>query len=326
MRFLQRRAFLSALTLSAGMALLGASALPAAAATAPVATPAAYRVIDLGTLGQGQWTYAYAINNRGHAVGESNGHAVLWRDGRVIDLGALPGDSQSVATDINERDQVVGYSGDGGAQRAFVWKNGHMRHLGELSYAGAAHGINDAGDIVGYSWADRPHAVLWRASRIIDLNRGDFQSFAYDISNDGWIVGERYTPDDTMNPNAVLWRNGHLTELFPGSATAVNERHQIIGSDSGRAFLWYRGVATGLMCPPSEWGWCQPNGINERGQIAGSTGFDAVVWPPSGDAVYLPRLAGSSTGAHDINNRGQVVGSSSVTPEGLTRHAVLWTR
>ncbi|MFA1542883.1 hypothetical protein [Actinomadura monticuli] len=316
--------------MSIGAALLSA---PAAKAATAVPQGGAYRVIDLGTLNGSDWSEAFAVNEHGHAAGQSDGHATLWRNGRIIDLGVLPGGLWSVATDLNDRDEVVGYGSASGGTHAFLWKNGRMRDLGALpggtdSYA---EGINNAGDVVGNSTAPGEytrHAVRWRAGRLTDLDPEGQASFAKDITDHGWIVGHRFLPEDPMNARATAWRHDVPTTLIPDAPSypaAANERHQVALNDSGgRASIWYRGGRTPLASEPALF--AQVHDINDAGQVAGFVDIDAVVWR-DGRAVPLPRLpAGGSAAAYGINDRGQLAGSSATTPDGTHQHAVLWTR
>ncbi len=80
---------------------------------------------DLGTLGDGDNTVAYAINNVGDVVGTSGGRAFLYHDGTMIDLNQFsplvgPNDDLVAATGINDAGQIVGYATVGGATEAFV--------------------------------------------------------------------------------------------------------------------------------------------------------------------------------------------------------------
>ena len=117
MHSLRRRGLASVLAVGITAVLLAA---PTAKAAAPTPEGEAYRVIDLGTLNGSDSSEAFAVNERGHAAGQSDGHATLWRNSRVIDLGVLPGGLWSVATDLNDRDEVVGYGSASGGTHAFL--------------------------------------------------------------------------------------------------------------------------------------------------------------------------------------------------------------
>jgi probable HAF family extracellular repeat protein len=119
-------------------------------------------VTYLGGFGGVMSNFAFAINNRGQVVGQSDlggdaaSHAFLWEDGAMTDLGTLPGDFSSAAQSINSKGQVVGQSCDqSGNCRAFLWQNSVMTDLNGLIPPGSSlylfyptH-INDRGEIVG---------------------------------------------------------------------------------------------------------------------------------------------------------------------------------
>ncbi|WP_169809273.1 hypothetical protein [Actinomadura chibensis] len=320
----------SAIAVALGAALFGA---PSATAATRVQDSPAYRVVDLGSLTAGGRSEAYAVNESGHAAGQSDDHAALWRDGRVIDLGVLPGGLFSVATDLNDRDEVVGFSMTPGGTHAFLWKDGRMRDLGTLPGGGDsyAEGINNVGDVVGNSTVpggNARHAFRWHAGRMIDLDPAGQASFARDITDDGWIVGHRYLPEDPMNGRATAWRHDVPVTLVPDAPSypaAANERHRVALNDSGgHASIWRRGVLVPLASPPGEF--AQVHAINNLDQVAGFIDAEAVVWRRGGP-VSLPRLpGGGSAAAYGINDRGQLVGASATSPDGSNLHAVLWTR
>jgi probable HAF family extracellular repeat protein len=122
-----------------------------------------------------------AINERGQAVGVSSdcgasapptiSHAVLWsEEGSVTDLGSFGGTLNNGANDINNHGQVVGFSGlpgNTGASHAFLWtaRDG-MRDLGAGPpgtnlFASVAFGINDNGQVVGWSCDQTPDCGGW---------------------------------------------------------------------------------------------------------------------------------------------------------------------
>ena len=124
---------------------------------------------DLGTLGLG-FSRAFAINDSGHVVGDSGGHAFLWTlELGMIDLGTLGG-MDSLASGCNNSGQVVGQSTlANGLDHAFLWTvEDGMIDLGAWGWVSFAKGINELGQVVGYG--DTPgisplsmHAFLWTA-------------------------------------------------------------------------------------------------------------------------------------------------------------------
>ncbi len=315
-------------TVAGSVAMLGT---PASAA--PVGE-AAYAVTDLGTLAGAPDSTAMGVNDRGDVVGQSGGHAVLWRDGRIVDLGTLGG-SYSTAVDVNERGDVVGYGqvAGGGGDHAFVWRGGRLIDLSPLpgfssSYAFA---VNDRGDVVGTSVGDRGiNAVLWRPDgTAVDLTAQTGLDEVTDLDNAGRLVGS-VTPDG-MNLYPALWYRGRTTVLSDrsGTASAINDRGEITGyfyGGFGNSFMWRGGRLTEISLLPDmpAASAMQAQGINNRGQVVGFGGFDGFVWDSdTGTLSTLPGLTRLGPAAYDINDRGQIVGSAGTSPENLDPHAVL---
>ncbi len=133
-------------------------------------------------------SWANAVNAAGEVVGWSDapewmagpneyGYArrpVVWSGNTILDLGTL-GSRHGFAMDINETGWVVGGSLDAsGQQRATLWRDGEIIDLGTLPGYAASHAyrINEAGDIVGYSFGldgtkppQSTRATLWRRMR-----------------------------------------------------------------------------------------------------------------------------------------------------------------
>ena len=155
---------------------------------------------------------ANRINNASKVVGAAGScvkwpcgfHAFLWdRENGMSDLGTL-GSHYSEAYGINDREQVVGVSsvrdGEEGELRAFLWeKTNGMQNLGTFdNQKSYALDINNVGQVVGFV-EDEPLeevAFLWDKTyglqdlnNLIDPHLGWKLAYAYDINENGWIVG-----------------------------------------------------------------------------------------------------------------------------------------
>lgn len=267
---------------------------------------------------------------------------MLFAPAVVSDLGTpIPGDAvsnlwtfgdpcsahNSAATAISNANHVVGWADvDGAGQvHAFVLKpvggawfrdanddlvNDIMVDLGTLdneSVVSAAHGVNDAGWVTGYSYvsdANTPngesayHAFLvvpqgsaWFVDAdfngsndlMIDLGTlGGNNSWGRDINNLGQIVGESTTA--TRNTRAFLWQNGVMTDLGTlgganSSASAINDQGDIVGwaetaSGKRRAVAWINGQiidlnASALATQSKSVTFNEARDINDDMEIAG---------------------------------------------------------
>jgi probable HAF family extracellular repeat protein len=118
---------------------------------------------------------------------------------------------------------------------------------------------------------------------VIDLGNlgGSMNNFAFDINNQGQVVGDSDLPGDTTQ-HAFIWtKHNGMQDLgtLPGdtdsSTESINNRGQVAGVSyttvSSRAFLWQNGVMTdlnALACPGSVY-LANALGINNQGEIIG---------------------------------------------------------
>jgi probable HAF family extracellular repeat protein len=262
-----------------------------------------YKLVDLGTLG-GRASYVNPpwslgapnqMNRRGVTVGSAatsvptsfgcpfcnglNGqvfnvfHAFKWSDGVLKDLGALPGQlTNSVATSINAEGIVIGHS--------------------------------ENGEIDPLTGTRELRAVLWADGRIRSLGTfGGNHSLVGDINDHGQIVGYALnTVPDPFSWIGVFLRSSNSTQT--------------------RAFLWENGYKRdlGTLGGPD----AAAGSVNERGEVAGISYTNSIANPTTGlptvaaflwrrgEMIDLGNFGGSFTGVAQINNRGQVIGTSNL--------------
>jgi probable HAF family extracellular repeat protein len=194
---------------------------------------------DLGTLppfATTAYSAAYAINEAGWIVGESNTYthgvqypdrryqavrAFFWADGVMQDLGSFGVQcgpfttptsercyERSVATDLNASGTVVGFSSSptNGRGHAFLANGDALQDLGALGgNASFAYGINDSGQVVGgfANTEDRLGPFLYDRGVMYDLNE-----IAVDPSPD---MVRPYMAYDINNFGQIL-ANAHLLQ------------------------------------------------------------------------------------------------------------------
>jgi probable HAF family extracellular repeat protein len=185
-----------------------------------------------------------------------------------------------------------------------------------------ATGINDLGEVVGYSSLPnlQDHAFLYSAGQIKDLGTlGGGNSAAFGINNSSEVVGDSETTV-SAELDASTYSNMSLSSLLPnGIARGVNDSGQIVGdysppgSSGTHAFLFSSGS-------PSDLGTLGGNNsnayaINAVGQVVGqsdvftSAAQHAFLYS-SGNIFDLGTLGGTNSSAYAINASGQIVGQS----------------
>lgn len=252
-----------------------------------------YNFTVLNSLG-GNGSAGYSVNASGTVVGEA----------------LLPPDDQDPPME---------------ASRAVRWTGSNptdLRVLDEGPYA-FAYGINDAGQVVGTSFlpgGGGVRATLWAQGTMTNLGTlGGTSSQANAISKAGVIVGSSTTPGN-LGTRAFIYKNGTMKALKgpPGglyeSANAIASNGLIAGSSrtakgKGYVVLWDNGSATRL-------GRGSAHGVNRSGVVVGTamadTGFvHAMQWIGT-TVTDLGTFGGDQSHAYAINDRGDIVGRSSV--------------
>ncbi|TAK92661.1 MAG: PEP-CTERM sorting domain-containing protein [Aquabacterium sp.] len=248
-------------------------------------------------------TYSAGINNAGQIAGEfslpKSGHigaternytsyVGVWDGSTLINVGSVS--TMSAVTDINNAGQVAGYDAgsdfaDARNSRGVVWQisNGARTTNSQL---GLIEGINDVGQSVGTVYlgsASLFAPALWNGST-------------------PQILSQRLS---SSNPNFDM----------NSQANGINNHGLIVGDSYGHAVTW-QGASLTL----TDLGEGTAAAVNDVGDIVGSSG-GAVVWR-NGAKIALGTLGGMGSGALDINEVGQIVGSASTSAG--KQHATLW--
>ena len=251
-------------------------------------------------------------------------------DYMVINLGVLSTDlahpALSTAYDINASGTVVGQSTDNDFRTlAFIWKRETGMSALDRSCptpsSSRANAINDAGWVVGQSMG---RAALWKPGECAHFLFPEYvRSMAWDVNNDGIIVGQYQSGASDVMDRAFRWANGKIVDLeyVDGAETtayAINNSGMIVGSERipggsvDDAVFWNPAGARTRLGIDKTLGYLgHARSVNDRGEIAGQYNpFDlplstsAFVWRPG----QSPMRVASRAAAFGINNNGQMVG------------------
>lgn len=213
-----------------------------------------------------------------------------------------------------------------------------------------AHDVNDHRTIVGNTLGASVYAVRWDTvtSAPIQLPLPTLQYPAYQVTarsvnNSGTIVG--YVLENVSKRaqryEALVWI-GTSVSILPAPSGNVSQLASNI-NDAGviSGFTTVNGVTMPIRWTPSGGGYVVSTvnfnpgghnldtGINSCGIIVGGSDNGAWAWDGVSPPVILRSVAGAGFGADasDINDAGQVVGSSVVGSSKGSQviHATLWT-
>lgn len=286
---------------------------------------------------------ANSINAKGQVVGwisfGDRERAFLWEDGRTTYL--TPADDTYSALRINDRGQILIHHNvpmledqpprpEGPLKaRSFLRDGGKMIDLGMMH----AQDLNNRGQVVGTTEIDgESRLVLWEAGRLTDLSRrgvtGRFASFhRYALNDRGQVIGTcdwlRQEKPRNSTWRGFLWDQGRVIYLGDNvRPEAINERGQIVahrrGDDLGPLVLMDDQASRHLAPLRPRPSVTLVMAIDDKGQAVGTDvrlgeGSRAVRWI-AGTPIELTTLIPADSGwtlewAHDINERGQIVGS-----------------
>ena len=321
------------------------AAIGLAAFLTPSAIAASYQIADIPWLGPGV-PRVQGINNTGMVVGTadsgSSASAFTWSASAGTAYLSPLGGPRSEAYAVSDTGQVVGYStlGYPSPSRACLWEAGEPAlDLGALPSgqylpSSIAADINASGQIVGTSMSSTGHyhAFLWSSGTgIEDLNGTDDPdgTRAVAINDDGTVVGAHAH-------NGFIWTRatGRLDISIPGlliGAVDINNSGQVIlqaitPAVNGPAYLWQEGhdlIDLGALPGLSPHG-IEARDINNLGQVVGSSNQKAFVWDFTDGIQALPLPSGfSQSSAGAINDRGLIAGTARGA-DGMW-HLLLWT-
>lgn len=296
---------------------------------------------DLGTLPDGNFSFATAINQRGEISGLSENdqidpftgnpefHAVLWHNDKILDLGTLGGVS-SFAEALNNRGQVTGVA------------------LNDIPDPYSLLGLGSATTLT------QTHGFLWQQGKMQDLGTmGGPDSWAVFVNDRGQVAGTSYT-SDVVDPNTgtppvgvFLWENGKMKDLGNlggdngllgayGIVSGLNNRGQVVGwmvvagDQFNHAFLSNGKALSDLGTLGGNFSLAE--GINDSGDVVGVSTLpgdqanDGFLWR-NGVMTDLGTLGGDPcSAALSVNSKGQVLGASESAAGGCNEWttALLW--
>lgn len=260
----------------------------------------------------------------------------------------------SYARGMNNLGQVVGTLAAADTYHAFVYANGGLTDLGLFGGdSSSAFAINDAGQVVGTSYANSESAVtrgFLYSGGTMNAIQAPGSTYAFGINNAGTVVGGMTVTasDGSVYQHAYTYAGGSFTDLGTlasgdrSRGYAINGAGEVVGAATNTfngapnfpesPFIYRNGTMTDMGGLNGIWS--SATSINDHGQAVGYVGVD---FGGQGNEIYsstaflyedgvLHNLGGlapfRSSTASDINNLGQIVGGAGLADGGT--HAFLY--
>ncbi|MBW4425851.1 MAG: DUF3466 family protein [Nostoc desertorum CM1-VF14] len=174
-----------------------------------------------------------------------------------------------------------------------------------------ASDINDSGEVVINSSSG---SFVYSNGSLKEISPlpGDNQLAVESINNFGQVVGNSVNNNNFTGNKPFLYSNG-ITQPLPiqdAIPYAINDRTQVVGGAAGLGpFLYSDGIATSIGTPGTV-----AYGLNNLGQVVGILNSNTAFLYENGQTINLGTLPGDNySSAEDINDLGQVVGSSGLS-------------
>ena len=275
---------------------------------------------------------AFGINDAGLVVGDLGGNniAAIWTaSGGVTTIGRLDHSTAccSSFTEVNGSGEASGWSHTNVGVSAVLWSSSSGSIDLNVPNRAYGQGLNNARDVVGFTFSlGSPFSAYFRPSSgssvLLQLPPGAASTFAYDINNNGLIVGESDIPGNGGG-HALLWQSWNAAPMDLGTlggatsrAWTINDAGDIVGwAQTGggqqHAFLWTSGSG---MVDLTTWpngcsGSSEATAVNNAGVIVGRCDGRPVLWTAMEGMRNLPLPSGVSLGdPQAINGTNQIVG------------------
>jgi probable HAF family extracellular repeat protein len=289
-----------------------------------------YSFTDLGSLG-GAYTSAYAINSNGAITGVSTNSSGVpfsfyYQNGTMTPIAQMASSLSVYNMDLNDSGLVVNAN-----EPPFSYQNGVTSPLGPFPDGAQIIRVNNAGLMVVTS--DSAHVSTYDGTTFTPINALVGLSWAYDIADDGTIVG-------TSGKGAFIYKDGTLTDLSTlvggkySTAYSINTTGTVVGgyvtSDNwSHAFMYSGGSVINLEGSPITFS--EAYAVNNFGVAVGVFGvteddragfvYQNGIMSDLNSLVDLP--AGYTIqDAIGINDAGQIIATLDTT---MGIHAVLLT-